>query len=255
MDLPPQCDSREPKGIGFDDLSVFPGWTAFPGLLLSRIEQIGAKKVLDIGGGANPMLSATLGALECDVLDIDPTELEKASGTYSRKIVVDACTDPESLRRVTGRGGYDLIFSHMFLEHISNPDAFHRNMFELLVPGGRVLHAFPIPRSLPLLVNYVLPESLSTKLLSLFHPKRDLAGNERKFPALYQRCSPPNPKSIGYFEAFGFRVCTYVGFVGHEYYRNIPVLRSVERALRPIVRGLKLPLASYGLLELERPLV
>ena len=232
----------------------FPGWMRYSEFLCGYLAEGEDLAVLDLGGGANPILGdAGLKNLTYDLLDIDATELQKAEGDYSNLFCGDAAMPTDGfLAAVEGRS-YDLVFSHMFLEHVQNPDQVHRNIFAILKPGGYAIHAYPTNNNLPLAMNSVLPERLSLSILRLVQPHRDLDGKLAKFPAYYKRCFAPSPRAKKYFEGYGYEVVQHLGYAGHGYYRRIPVLRSLEMVGRKVVVALQLPWIVFNVVVLRRP--
>lgn len=200
-------------------------WDGQDGFLQQLLQRPGVKRVADIGGGANPKVSpeqiAALG-LEYTVVDIDAGELAKAPDCY-RKVAGDV-TDPAF---VAGEGeySYDLVFSFMLAEHVRSGEALHRNVFRMLAPGGRAFHFFPTLFAPPFVVNYLIPETLSARLLQIFKP-RDTYQNA-KFPAHYSWCRGPSASQLARLREIGYEIELYRGFYGHTYYNRIPVVRNL----------------------------
>jgi len=66
-------------------------WHDYPEFVQGLVQQYGARKICDIGGGANPVLPLkfiTQSKLDRTVLDISSEELEKAPKGY-KKLVQD----------------------------------------------------------------------------------------------------------------------------------------------------------------------
>lgn len=242
-------------GRSLDVLDNFPGWAAATPFLERFIRDHGARNVADIGGGANPVLSESFvreNALTYTLFDISERELSLAPAFY-RKVCVDVSAALPSFSAAVGAHRFDLVFSHMFLEHIADPLSTHRNLFSILRPGGYAVHLFPTANSIPLAANRLLPGKLTTAMLRLAQPKRDLSGRFGKFPAYYRMCGAPSPHLHRRFEALGYRVVRHTGFVGHRYYARWPALQSFEKSLRPVLVRARIPLTSMSLLILQRP--
>jgi SAM-dependent methyltransferase len=236
------------------DTADFPGWGRFPGLIGSYIRPRPDFSVLDVGGGANPMLSAeTAAGLRYTLLDIDEAELAKASPVYDKLVCADAGMPTPAFTECVGAAEYDLVYSHMFLEHVTDPDQVHRNIFAALKPGGFCIHAYPINNNIPLAVNYILPDGLSRWILRIVQPSRDLDGKVGKFPAYYRRCHSPSTSARRYYEQFGYEVVRHDGFAGHEYYARIPVLRLLAEKHQRFVVAAQIPWICFSLLVLRRP--
>ena len=226
----------------------FPGFTKYPGYLSSFCRGRQIKAALDLGGGANPMLSREL-LDRYDLLDINSNELAKAAPNYHDAHCVDACAASLPGELVDR---YDLVFSHMFLEHIKEPELLHRNVATMLKPRGYALHLYPCNSNLPLFLNTVVPESVSSQLVAFFQPERDLSGNEAKFPAYYARCGPPSSSLRSWFYDLGYETIEHSSYVGHTYYDRVPILRTLEKRLRPVIARARLPLRTFNLLLLQK---
>jgi SAM-dependent methyltransferase len=217
--------------------------------LQGLIETNGCRRICEVGGGANPALPldyVTSHKLRYCLLDIAPEELAKAPAGYD-KIVADICS-----KTVPPGGPFDLVFSKMLAEHVRDPRQFHRNVYDLLGPGGLAFHFFPTLYSLPLLVNRLIPERASAAALRIFSPRDPV--KEGKFPAYYRWCRGPNAAQVRRFEALGYVVEEYAGFYGHDYYDRIPVLRNLHRsATRFLVDHPVTWLTSVAYVVLRRP--
>lgn len=237
-----------------DVIENFPGWDRAPALLEKEILQRRLRFVADLGGGANPMLPESVvraRQLEYCVLDISPAELAKAP-RYCDKIQIDIAAAPGEFRTKVPLDRFDLVFSHMFLEHVKDPAQAHENIHAMLRPGGIAIHFYPSPNNLPLALNRLIPQGLSERLVRIAQPQRDLAGVQGKFPAYYQMCGNPSRGLHARFEQMGYRVIQHTGFIGHSYYSRFPIVREVELALRRVLVGARLPLTSAMLLILEK---
>lgn len=192
-------------------------------LILSK----GVRRVLEVGGGANPTFPLEFIAqhgLEYTVLDISQEELDKAPAGYL-KVRADI-TSPE----LNLPGGYDLVFSKMLAEHVKCGETFHRNVYRLLASKGWAFHFFPTLYAPPYVVNRLLPERLAEQLLDLLQSGREKEGRHAKFPAYYSWCRGPIPSQINRFERLGYQVTEYIGFFGHDgYYLKLPLLAKMHR--------------------------
>lgn len=192
-------------------------------MLVSRPE---IKRVCEVGGGAKPSMSIDFiekYELEYTVLDISADELAKAP-SYYHKIQGDIAS-PDLILNTK----YDLIFSRMLAEHISNPQAFHQNVFNLLGKDGYAFHFFPTLYSFPFLINSLLPKNISQELLYFLNPHRKLNQKMGKFPAYYQWCRGPVKVQIKRFKNLGFQVEEYIGFFGTpHYYRKLKPFQVLD---------------------------
>lgn len=181
-------------------------------------------KVLDIGGGANPLMSVAQVeeyGLDYTVLDISSKELAKAPSGY-HKIQADITNPNLSLNEE-----FDLICSKFLAEHIPNALMFHKNVFNLLSVDGYAFHYFPTLYNLPYVTNLLLSEKLSYRILVLFQPHRIKEGNQGKFPAYYSWCFGPTQKNIQRFTNLGYCIEEYIGFFGHDFYEKVPMLKPL----------------------------
>ena len=184
------------------------------------------RKVIEIGGGANPTLSTEFilrHRIEYTLLDISQSELDKAPADYL-KICADICES-----NFVCDEKYDFAFSRMLAEHVSSGERFHRNVKSLLRVQGVAFHFFPTMFAPPFVVNYLLPERLAESVLHLMQPGRERSGKVGKFPARYSWCRGPSRSQVQRFESLGYEVKKYSGFFGHEpYYRKIPFIHYLH---------------------------
>lgn len=224
-------------------------WDEHPRFLQRLVETRGGKRVADIGGGANPVLTpeyiATHG-VKYTMIDIEAGELAKAPDCYA-KLVGDV-TSPEC----GDDNSYDLVFSTMLAEHVKSGEALHRNLFRILAPGGLAFHFFPTLYSPPFVANYLLPESLAGKLLDIFNPRDRF--QRGKFPAHYSWCRGPSGGQLARLREIGYEIEMYRGFFGHTYYRRIPGLRQMASSFAGHLVKHPIPqLTSFAWLLLRKP--
>jgi SAM-dependent methyltransferase len=239
----------------FENLEKFPGWERASGYLKALILENGFKKVADIGGGAQPMIDLDFiraHGIEYTVFDISASELAKADPTYN-KIQLDITCDESAFRAKRLPTGFDLVFSHMMLEHVADPLKAHANFARLLRPGGLSVHLYPSMNNFPLFANSLMPEWLSGRILRLLQPGRTQEGTAGKFVAYYKYCGAPSMRLRNVFQQNGFEVVQHTAFVGHDYYKRIRPLAAAERALRKLVLAARVPLVSANLLILKKP--
>lgn len=242
-------------GPALDLIDNFPSYERAGPYLRKMITRHNHKLIADIGGGANPVLDNEFilqNGIRYFLIDQSPTELQKASPVYD-KIEADATSSTDVFQRQIGGRKFDLIFSHMFLEHVEDPMQAHRNFYAALNPGGRCVHIYPSPNNLPLALNRILPEAISRCLVKIVQPVRDLDGSQRKFKAYYRMCGAPSPALTAAFEGLGFTVERHTGYVGHPYYERFGPLAALERQVRKIARRFELPLTTGCLLVLAKP--
>jgi SAM-dependent methyltransferase len=190
----------------------------FMHLLRDRAAAMSGARVCELGGGAQPGLDLAFmneHDLDCLVVDISQTELDKAPSGYE-KLVADVSSP--SFQTGSYDGSYDLVFSRTVAEHVSDPAAFHRNARRLLRPEGIAMHFFPTLWWPPFVLNRMLPEDLSERLLLHFAPYREKSGTGGKFPAFYRWCRGPVPSQLARLASAGFtaeRCTAYFGEPTH----------------------------------------
>jgi SAM-dependent methyltransferase len=226
-------------------------WPEFDRTIHEIARLSGVTRVCDVGGGANPRFDLeTIERLGLDLTlqDVSASELRKAADGY-RKVCGDILA-PSTLKGAE----FDLVFSREVAEHIRDPRAFHKRLFELLVPGGYAIHMFPTMYALPFVANRFLPDELSRRLLSRVQGWRDDEGSEGKFPAYYRWCRGPSKRQVKRFEAIGYQVKSYSGYFGHSYYRKLGPLGNLEEAKSRFLVGRPVAaLTSFAVVKLRRP--
>ena len=202
-------------------------WGRYRQFLVELILKHGCKSVCEIGGGANPWLPIEFvqeHGIDYLIVDISEEELAKADNRY-RKLVLDI-TKP-----VQGElPACDFVFSRMLAEHVGDPLSFHRNIFNILKPGGLAFHYFPTLFAPPFVLNYLLPERLSYWLLEKVQSGRERGGKRSKFPAFYRWCRGPLRSQMARFQRLGYQIVHYHGFFGNEgYYKRFRPLAALDR--------------------------
>lgn len=225
-------------------------WHGYQDRLERLVRHHGFRRILDVGGGANPLLSTDFVEahhLDYTIWDVSQSELDKAPAGY-RKVVQDITAESTRRRLET----FDLIFTKMLAEHVRDGLQLHRNIFGLLAQGGMAVHFFPTLYTLPFVVNRMVPESLASRLLDIFSPRdRHQHG---KFPAYYSWCRGPTMASLRRLERLGYDVVEYQGGFGHGYYRKIPLVhRWHGRLTRFLLKHPTPYLTSYACVVVRRP--
>lgn len=204
-------------------------WDDYRRAVGELIERSGARRIAEMGGGANPLLPLSYIAerrLEYTVLDISPAELAKAPNGY-RKVVADVAAP-----RLDPPGEFDFVFSNMLAEHVPDAEAFHRNIARMLQEGGLAFHYFPTLFSLPVVLNGLFSEVLGQRILDRLLPGvRAREGKIGKFPAHYRWCFGPLPFQFRRYARLGYVVLEYRGAYGyHGYLGRYPRLLRLHEA-------------------------
>ena len=240
----------------YADIGEFPGWDKAGDFIKGVIKSNRFKIIGDIGGGRLPRVGLDFinqHGLTYNLFDIAANELAQAHDSY-QKIEMDVACSDATFNSLDVRKDFDLIFSHMLLEHLTDPLQAHRNIFRMLRPGGMSLHMFPSRNNFPLFVNGFIPEAISHKLLKVVQPHRDTMGQEGKFKAYYKLCGAPSEAHSRLYESIGFDVIKHTSYVGHDYYKRLPPLAAAERSMRKLNIKAGLPLINATLLILKKPL-
>jgi hypothetical protein len=177
--------------------------------------------VLELGGGRRPMFElkdfpANLGSYT--VNDISQTELDELPAGYETACF-DVCGDASAFR-----GRYDIVFSRFLAEHVPDGFAMHKNIWDVLKPGGVSIHLIPTLFASPFVINRLFPERMTSRALLLFYPWR----KGGKFPALYSMCRGGTPSMYAKFKSIGYAKTEIGNYYGHFYYDRIPVLRELD---------------------------
>lgn len=122
----------------------------------------------------------------------------------------------------------DLVASSSVLEHLQDVEGFVRNASQMLKPGGGFIHVFACRYAPSALLNRLLPNWLTRRILHFVIPGSEgILG----FPAYYDRCYASAVRSLlnrhglqvielrpGYFAAdyFGFFVPFFLGVASYE---------------------------------------
>lgn len=215
----------------------FIGWSKTESFVKDIILKYNIKSILEIGAGANPTIDPdfiSLHRLSYTISDIDDEELKKALPVYNKMVVDLSKTLPKE--NLT----FDLIFSRMVGEHISDGKIFHQNVFKILNKGGLSFHCFSTLYALPFVLNKILPDLISEKLLDVIAPRDK--HKHGKFKAHYDWSRGPSKKMINRFETIGFEIIEYCGYFGHGYYHKISFFNKLELIKSKFL--LKFPIAS-----------
>lgn len=245
--------AKRRRSLSFHLTEEFPGWEKAETWVSALLQRYNCRRVLEVGGGANPTLSSHLVrqfGLLYTVNDISLHELAKGDALCDRWI----CNLSHGSAPIAERKGvYDLVFSRMVNEHVANGKQYHANILELLKPGGIAAHCCSTLYSFPMLVNRYAPERLGEILLRLFNPRLN-PQKQGKFPAYYSWSRGPSVKMCHRFESVGYEVLAYAGYFGHPYYKRVPVLDVMERLKsRALLQWPITALCSYATLVLQKP--
>jgi SAM-dependent methyltransferase len=189
----------------------------------------GLVRVLEVGGGRGPLLTpaeATAAGVALTVNDIDAHELSLAPAAFDKaQFNIAGDVDP------SWHGRFDLIISRMVFEHVRDAPRAWANVRALLAPGGVALAFHPTLYAPPFMINWMLPEGLTARVLRFFFPYRN-NGDYPKFPARYEMCVTEPSKVEPILTQCGFSQVLIAPFWRHGYFRHIPLLREADAALQ-----------------------
>lgn len=202
-------------------------WDNYLDIVRDLISSLGTSSVIEVGGGRFPSFTheevIALGATYASN-DISARELSLAPD-WVEKAHFDIQTSDSSVIEPY-RGRYDFSFSKMVMEHVPNYQRAYRNIHTIMRDGGISIAFHPVLYSFPFVLNRLIPESVSTKLLQAMFPNRTDDGIP-KFLAVYSGCQISKTVRRNLRE-IGFRNVWQVPFYGHDYYSRIPGVNKVH---------------------------
>lgn len=196
--------------------NLFPlskSWADFSKIVSEAISNLNYGAIIvEIGGGANPYLTKEqVVNFQYIVIDVNNIELSKSKGNHYEKICADITLEDKDIK-------CDLIITNMLLEHITDPNSFHKACFKMLNEHGKAIHFFATKYSPASILNLILPEFWCRQLLYAVQ-KRNWE-TEGKFPAYYKWCVGPTKSQIKKFRSLGFMVGKYNGYLGSGYLKE-----------------------------------
>ena len=200
-------------------------WNRFKTSVLALAQQRGTRRILEVGGGRRPLFSmeeVKEHHFDYTINDVDEGELKRAPEGYRKACFDSAGVAPEELT-----GTFDLIFSKMVLEHVGDGERYFQNVAKLLAPGGVGVAFHPTLYCPPFVLNRLMPEELSARVLRAFFPYRNPEAVP-KFPARYSWCFSTEAHAER-IRSLGFEEVVIVPFYGTSYFKKIPGLAALDR--------------------------
>jgi len=226
------ADAFRPLGVQHTESWA---WENYERVVRHLTAAFGAKKLIEIGGGRDPLFGrealAHMGA-ELTVNDISETELAELPKGY-RTACFDIAGDLAAAE--VARSGYDLAFSRMVFEHVADGKQAWKNLYEILSPGGVGLAFVPTLYAFPFVVNWLMPDKLAASVVQMLYKNRT-DDEDPVFPARYSWTVASERKLGPMLEGIGYRDVMVVPFYGHEYYRPFPVVRDIHARFTKLAR-------------------
>lgn len=205
-------------------------WDNLKHVISHLLAEFETPSILEIGGGRSPFFShdEVIGlGISYTVNDISKEELDRLPQCYNTLCADIQAPDCDAIVRECH---YDVIFSRMVFEHLRDAPEAYSNVYRLLKPGGVVVNFFPTLFCLPFTINWLLPEWLTAPILRAMFPQRN-PEEIPKFPAYYSYCYSSEKRFEKLFKDIGYSEYVIFPFYGHDYYRKIPGVRNMGRAV------------------------
>lgn len=206
-------------------------WDNYERIIPALASHFRLKHLCEIGGGRDPLFAEEKAAglgLHYTINDIDPVELAHAPACFD-KACFDIAGDLWAMKNLPGP--YDLMVSRMVFEHVADVERAWNNVHTLLAPGGVALCFFPTLYAWPFVVNHLIPERLSHRIVQALFPNRRDGGGDPKFPAVYDWCYGRESVLRPMLERAGFSDIHVQPFWGQHYLAKFPIVRDVDAAL------------------------
>lgn len=210
-------------------------WDNFKRTVEHLCRILGARRLIDIGGGRDPLFNLTeikeLG-VEVTVNDIAASELAVLPQGY-RTACFDVAGDISHVADLCD--SFDLAFARMVFEHVADGRRAWANLHELLAPGGVALVFSPTLYALPFVLNWLLPHKISAAIVKpIFRDRTER--DDPIFPAHYSWCFADEARLRPMLTAIGYREIVVQPFYGHGYYRYFPIVRDVHAWFTSVAR-------------------
>lgn len=221
-------------------------WGNYLDTVRDLIAGIPAKSIIEIGGGRAPSFSQD----EVHQMGVQYTsnDISERELSLAPDWVAKAHFDIQSPRWddiAPFAESYDLAFSKMVMEHVSNYKRAYTNIHSILRPGGVSIAFHPVLYSVPFVLNRLIPEAASERILSKIFPNRVDSGIP-KFPAVYSGCRISSSVRDT-IQSLGFSEVWQVPFYWHNYYSKFPVIRDVHKVVSDLVQKSDFtPLATFA---------
>lgn len=216
-------------------------------LVAEKANGIPGPVIVDLGAGRQCLFAPLLdNANHARIIGIDISDEGMAhNDALDEKLVAHA---EEALPLADASA--DLVVSMSALEHIPRLETTFREVHRVLKPGGWTIHVFPSRNAPFSLLNRLLPQSVTRRLLRALIP-----GSEgiQGFPAHYDHCSAGEMEQL--LDETGFTVeQTEWSSYQSDYYAFFLPFYLVSLAYDRIVQALRLrPLAATVVIVARKP--
>jgi SAM-dependent methyltransferase len=214
-------------------------WQNFLPVVKTLIRDGQFRSVMEIGGGRSP--SFTRAEMEELGIKYTSNDISARELSLAPDWVGKAHFDIQTVDRATlagHEGQYDFIFSKMVMEHVPSYQRAYRNISLLLRPGGMVISFHPTLLAFPFVVNKLMPERLSNRVLRFMFPHRTDTGTP-KFPAYYSGCYASRSVRNAILQE-GFSDVGQTPFYSHFYYKKVPLVRGIHYSLSRLLSRMKI---------------
>jgi SAM-dependent methyltransferase len=222
-------------------------WESYTTKAAALAEQAEPPRVLDIGAGRETPYAAAIANSSTTLIGIDLLNEDlEANRALTLRIVCDVSSNgiPEEAQNI------GVVTSRTVLEHVPDLGRFAREVNNALVPGGRTIHLFAARYSLFAILNRLLSDSASRRILFALRPESVEVGG---FPTFYHQTHAKAAESA--FRRAGLiSVETEVSYQVSHYFHFFFPLFVAMRLWETMLHRLKFTnLGSYVLLMARRP--
>ncbi|MBL0060118.1 MAG: class I SAM-dependent methyltransferase [bacterium] len=222
-------------------------YEAYPVEVCAFIDRNPSASILDVGAGKSCPYAAyfrTVGNGRIIGIDVSLDEISQNNDLDEAHISDVTASLP------FGDNTFDAVVSRSVLEHLTDQDGFFREAKRVLKPGGVFIHMLPNRFAPFALVNQMLPNSISKRLLGFtWESSKGICG----FPAHYDKCYPTGFEKL--FTKHGFvKVSIRVSYYQSFYYAFFFPFYMLSMLYEVIVSSLKFRnLSAHLLIYAEQP--
>jgi len=159
-------------------------WDHYTKIIAEMIDERPGQTVVEVGAGKEcPYAGRLTRRAQTRIIGVDVAEDDlRENPDLDDRIVADVTTGIP-----LDDASADLVVSRCVLEHLENVEAFLTEMKRVLKPRARFVHLFACKFSPSGVLNRLVGERVTQRLLALFRPEQVEPGG---FRAYYDRCYP-----------------------------------------------------------------